>query len=71
LRLTLISAVDDKGTNLDNWTGSWDQHRFWKMLKLERTATLKAVRIHATVAIHENYDAEFMLQPRYEREAKP
>jgi hypothetical protein len=67
LRLTLLSAVDDEGRNLDNWTGSWDQHRFWKMLKLERTAPPKPVRIHATVAIHANHEAEFMLKPRYER----
>ena len=70
LRLTFLKAEDDKGTNLDDRTGSWGQHRFWKMLKLERTATPKPVRVHATVAIHENYDAEFLLQPRYERKQK-
>jgi len=70
-RLTFTKAVDDRGTNLDHGTGSWGQHRFWRMLNLERPATAKPVRVHATVAIHENYEAEFVLQPRYERKPKP
>ena len=71
LRLTFIKAVDDDGTNLDDWSGSWGQHGFWKKLKLARTATPKPVRVRATVAIHENYETEFILQPRYERKQKP
>jgi hypothetical protein len=70
-RLTLVKAVDDEGTNLDSWTGSWGQHRFCKMLKLTRPPTPKPGKVHATVAIHENYETEFMLLPRYERKPKP
>ena len=71
LRITFIKAVDDEGTDLDSRAGSWGQHGFWKMLKLTRTATSRPVQVHATVAVHENYDAEFMLQPRYESQPKP
>jgi len=67
LRLTFVQAVDDEGANLDDRTGSWGQHSFWRSLKLPRTSIPKAVTVHATVAIHENYDTEFLLQPRYER----
>jgi hypothetical protein len=70
MRVTFIKAVDDEGTNLYSGSGSWSQHRFWKMLNA-RSATGKPTQIHATVAIHENYEAEFMLQPRYESKSKP
>ncbi len=68
-RLTFIKAVDDSGADLAEHTGSWGQHGFWKMLKLQRAGSPTPVRVHATVAIHENYEAEFMLQPRYEKKS--
>ena len=71
LRLTLVKVVDDDGGDLDDRTGNWGQHHFSKMLKVQRAATPKPVRVHATIAIHENYPAEFILRPRYERKAKP
>jgi hypothetical protein len=71
LRVTFIKAVDDEGTDLDGRVGSWGQHGFWKGLKSARTPTPKPVQVHATVAIHENYHAEFMLQPRFEKQSKP
>jgi len=66
MRLTFIKAVDDAGMDLAEHTGSWGQHGFWKMLRLQRAGSPTPVQVHATVAIHENYEAEFMLQPRSE-----
>lgn len=65
-RLTFVIAVDDEGKNLYNDSGSWGQHLFWAGLKL---SVSKPAQVHATVAIHRNYQAEFTLQPRYERAA--
>lgn len=65
-RLTFVNALDDQGVNLDNRSGSWGQYTFWKSLNLSKPA-----QIHAIVAIHENHEAEFTLQPRYQRPAKP
>ena len=62
-RLTFISAFDGTGANLVRWVhGSWGQHSFWRGLELS-----KPTEVHATVAIHRNYQAEFTLQPRYEK----
>ena len=62
-RLTFISAFDGTGANLVHWVhGSWGQHSFWRGLELS-----KPTEVHATVAIHRNYQAEFTLQPRYEK----
>jgi len=61
-RLTFVKAVDDAGNDLDNWSGSWGQHSFWKSLK-----SSNSVRVHATVAIHPNYPVGFTLMPRYEQ----
>jgi hypothetical protein len=61
-RVTFVSAFDDDGTNLDDQSGSWGQHQFWRSLKLPAP-----VQVHATVAIHPDYPAEFTLQPRYEK----
>jgi hypothetical protein len=71
LRLTFIKAEDDAGNNLAEHTGSWGQHGFWKMLKLRHAGSPSPMQVHATVAIDENYETEFMLQPRYETKAKP
>ena len=64
-RLTFVKAVDDKGNDLDNWSGSWGQHSFLKSLKSSNPSP-----VHATVAIHPNYPVEFTLRPRYERAAE-
>jgi hypothetical protein len=61
-RLTFVKAVDDTGNSLDNWTGSWGQHSFWKSLKLSNP-----IQVHATVAVHPNYPIGFTFLPRYER----
>lgn len=65
-RLTFVKAVDGSGADISARTGSWGQYGFWQSLKLPRMAGATAVQVHATVAVHENYEAEFMLQPRYE-----
>jgi len=66
--LSFVSAEDDAGTNLDDWSGSWSQHSFWKKLKLS-----KPVTVRATVAVRPFYPVRFTLQPRLEtaKEAKP
>jgi len=61
-RLTFVKAVDDEGNDLDDWSGSWRQHSFWKSLKLSKPA-----QVRATIAIHRNYPVEFTLLPTYER----
>jgi hypothetical protein len=63
LRLSFVRAMDDEGKNLAEWSGSWTQHDFWKMLSVR---SQKQVSVRATVAIHPNYPASFTLQPRYE-----
>jgi hypothetical protein len=68
-RLTFIKAVDDSGADLAAHSGSWGQHSFGKRLKLQRAGSRTPVRVRATVAIHESYEAEFMLQPRYEKKS--
>ena len=73
-RVTFIKAIDETGADLSEWSGSWGQHGFWKSLKLLRTgvpAGPRPVPVQVTVGIHENYAAEFFLQPRYERKPKP
>jgi hypothetical protein len=67
LRVSLVRAADDKGNNLAQHAGSWSQHRFWKLLSF---GSEKRVNVRATIAIHPNYPASFILQPRYD-EAKP
>jgi hypothetical protein len=62
LRLTFVEAFDDDGNNLDNRSGSFGQHLFWRYLKVQ-----KPTRVHAVVALRRNYKAEFIIQPRYER----
>ena len=62
LRLTFVEAFDDDGNNLDNRSGSFLQHHFWRYLKLERPT-----KVHAVVALRRNYKAEFIIQPRYEK----
>ena len=63
VRLTFVSATDDSGADLDDSSGSWGQHSFWKSLKLRNTS--KPVQIKATVAIHPNFTNEVILQPRF------
>lgn len=53
VRITFVDARDEEGNNLDNWSGSFGQHFFWKSLKLSKPTTVRA-----TVAIRENYKAE-------------
>lgn len=65
-RLSFVGVVDDDGTSLDGRTGSWGQHSFHKSLRLS-----KPTQVHATVAIHDNYKAEFTLQPRYDPGGDP
>jgi len=64
LRLSFVKAMDDEGKNLAEWSGSWTQHDFWKMLSVR---SQKHVNVRATVAIHPNYPATFTLQPRHEK----
>jgi len=61
MRLSFVRAVDKDGDNLDRRVGSWGQHSFWKSLRL-----YKGMQIHATVAIHPNYEVTFTLAPRDE-----
>jgi hypothetical protein len=66
LRLTFVGARDDQGKDIYEGSGSWNQHGFWRSLRLNS----EVVNVHATVAIHPDYPASFILQPRYER-SKP
>jgi len=64
LRVSFVNAADEYGRNLAEWTGSWSQHRFSKLLSVRKE---KHVDVRATIAIHQNYPASFTLQPRYEK----
>jgi hypothetical protein len=64
LRVSFVNAVDEYGRNLAEWSGSWNQHSFWKMLSVR---SQKHVNVRATIAIHSNYSASFILQPRFEK----
>ena len=74
VRLSFVSAVDDQGNNLDDWSGSWGQHSFWKSLKVMNwligPGQRRAGEVHATVAIRPEYEIEFTLRPRNESRAK-
>jgi hypothetical protein len=63
-RLTFVGARDADGSDLNERSGSWSQHRFWRLLKVRDS---KGMKVHATVAIHPNYPATFTLQPRYDK----
>jgi hypothetical protein len=63
-RLTFVSAVDDKGSDMDDRTGSWSQHSFWRSLKSFRLSSPTPIRV--TIAILTNYPVEFTLDPRRE-----
>lgn len=65
LRMSFVDTVDEQGKNLDERAGSWRQHGFWKLLSVR---SQKQVNVRATIAIHPNYPASFILQPRYEVE---
>jgi hypothetical protein len=64
LRLTFVSAFDDEGRNINEGSGSWSQHSFWKLLKVRSN---KQMIINATIAIQPNHPASFTLQPRYDK----
>jgi hypothetical protein len=64
LRLSFVKAVDANGNDLAEWGGAWGQHSFSKDLKLSKPA-----QVHATVAIHPNYEVTFKLAPRDETAA--
>jgi hypothetical protein len=64
LRLNFVKATDDEGSNFGSRGGSWSQHGFWKSLSV---GNQKTVNVRATVAIHPNYPAGFILQPRHEK----
>ncbi len=63
-RLSFVRAVDDEGKDLNDISGSWRQHGFWRSLSVR---SQNQVNVRATVAIHPNYPASFTLQPRYEK----
>jgi hypothetical protein len=63
-RLAFVKAWDAEGNDLNEYTGSWRQDGFWRLLKVRGN---KGIEVHATVAIHPNYPATFILQPRYEK----
>ncbi|HUR45599.1 MAG TPA: hypothetical protein VMZ27_06915 [Candidatus Saccharimonadales bacterium] len=61
-RLTFVSAKDDAGNNIDNRSGSWSQHSFWRSVQITGPTA-----VHVVVAIRRNYRAEITVQPRYEQ----
>jgi hypothetical protein len=63
-RLTFVEARDAEGNDLNDRSGSWRQHGFWRLLKVRSS---KGMKVSATVAIHPNYPATFILQPRHEK----
>lgn len=58
-RLTFVQATDPKGNRLDESSGSWSQHSFWRSIRVAQAGGI----IEATVAIHTNRPVEFFVQP--------
>jgi hypothetical protein len=55
-----IGARDQRGTNIDQWTGSWDQFRFWKLV--DRPPPGEHVLV--SIAIVPNVHLTLYTQPR-------
>ena len=60
LRLSFVRAEDETGQNIADWTGSWSQFRFRRLI---RTPPAGGVVV-ATFAISKNVPVEFTIQPR-------
>ena len=59
LRLSLVQAQDQNGTNIAEWSGSWGQFRFNKSLSLPSPGG----EVIATLAVHKNVKVEFTIKP--------
>ncbi|MEW6304614.1 MAG: hypothetical protein AB1705_14155 [Verrucomicrobiota bacterium] len=66
-RVTFVHALNQKGDRIDEITGSWGQHRFWRSLRV----TSKDTDVTATIAIHDEYRFEFFVQPGTARVGSP
>jgi len=62
VRMSFVSAVDNYGQNIDDRAGLWGQHGFWRQMKRNSPA-----EIRATVAIRPEHEIQFTLQPRREK----
>jgi len=60
LRLSFVTARNQSGQEIHDSSGNWNQHRFWRQLRLPS----QGGRITATVAIHPDYPFECIVQPR-------
>jgi hypothetical protein len=58
--MSLVRVEDGKGQNLDDRTGSWGQHMFWRRLELQRPTV-----VYVTVAIRPLHEVEFTLKPTW------
>jgi hypothetical protein len=61
-RLTFVSVHDEEGKDVTEFGGNWGQHHF-----SQRLSSSASTNILAIIAIHPNYPAEFILQPRHEK----
>jgi hypothetical protein len=66
LRVLFVSANDREGRNLDGTSGSWNQGRFWRTLRLDRTTQ----SVEATIAIVPNVHVTYFVQPKFVRDAE-
>ena len=67
LRLLFVTAKDSAGRDLDDWTGSWGQTRFWHSVKFDGTNQT----VETTVAIVPNVKLTFFIQPKLVLDAAP
>jgi hypothetical protein len=63
-RISFVSAVDEESNRVDSPVGSWGQHQFGQVLNLSKPA-----KVRVTVAIHDDFETEFTLQPKWEKPA--
>ena len=66
LRLLFVAANDREGRNLDGTSGSWNQYRFWRTLRLNGTTQ----SVEATIAIVPNVHVTYFVQPKLIRDAE-
>jgi hypothetical protein len=67
LRLLFLDAQNQSGHSVQEFTGSWGQHIFWRSIDLEKARPSMSV----SVAIVDDFDFEFIAKPELLEEIAP
>ena len=60
IRLIFLRAENESGKSIDEATGSWGEHYFWRSINLDEAGSA----MFATVAIVPNVHFDFIVKPR-------